>query len=257
MIVKTEAVVLKSMRYHETSKIVTFYTQKFGKIRGIAKGARGPKSKFGGALEPITHVSLVIYKRQNREFHTISDCEIIQHFPRIRSDLEKISIAFSVIESLNAVMHDEEKNERVFDLVVDVLSAIDRATKNIQNVLYYYRLHLLDLMGFKPNFQTCVGCRKSLFGNVSDSTLVTLIASKGGFLCVDCSRGSSEKYQLSIATTRILQLLSRISVEKLTTIELSDVSKIEVEEALRNYSRYHLAAEGKLRAERVLKRLAG
>ena len=63
MIAKTEAVVLRSMKYRETSRIVSFYTKQFGKISGIVKGARSPKNAFGSALQPMSHVSLVLYKK--------------------------------------------------------------------------------------------------------------------------------------------------------------------------------------------------
>ena len=73
MITKSEAIVLKSMDFRDSSKIVTFYTRSFGKLKGIAKGARQMKSKFGAALEPITRVSLVLYKKEHRDLQLISE----------------------------------------------------------------------------------------------------------------------------------------------------------------------------------------
>jgi DNA repair protein RecO (recombination protein O) len=78
MITKTEAVVLKSMNYRDSSKIVTFYTRGFGKVKCIAKGARQMKSKFGAGLEPITNVSLVLYKKEHRELQLVSQCDAIK-----------------------------------------------------------------------------------------------------------------------------------------------------------------------------------
>ena len=63
MIVSTDAIVLRSMKYGETSKIVTLYSKKFGKIKVIAKGARSAKSKFGASLEPMMHSSVIFYKK--------------------------------------------------------------------------------------------------------------------------------------------------------------------------------------------------
>jgi len=256
MIVKTEAVVVKSMRYRETSKIVTFYTEKFGKIKGIAKGARAPKSKFGAALEPMTHVSLVIYKREGRELHTVSDCDIIRYFPRLRSDLDKLSAGFAVLDFLDAAMHDEERNEKVYHLLVDTLGAIETATKNVESLLYWYRLQFLDFMGFKPNFQTCIRCKKLLFGNVSDSDTLPFEVRRGGFLCLECSRRFPKGQLISVKTAKILQDLSRRHLSEVTTFEVSDVSKREVEGLLKWYARFHLAGTEKSRADRVLPKMA-
>ena len=71
MIVKTDAIVLKSMRFRETSKIVTFYTRRYGKIAAVAKGARETKNKFGAALEPMTGVNLVFYKKEQRDLQLV------------------------------------------------------------------------------------------------------------------------------------------------------------------------------------------
>ena len=65
-IAKTEAIVLKSMKYRETSKIVTFYTKQFGKITGLVKSARSAKNKFGSSLNLFSHIELVIYKKEGK-----------------------------------------------------------------------------------------------------------------------------------------------------------------------------------------------
>ena len=256
MIVKTEAVVLKSMRYRETSKIVTFYTKAFGKLSGIAKGARALKNKFGAALEPMTYVSLVLYKKEHRELQLISQCDIVKLFPRLQSDLEKISVGLVVVELINAAMHSEERNEQGFHLVVEVLDELDRATKNFQNVLYYFRLHLLDLMGFRPNFQTCARCKKRLFQDLSDDTEVHFEPKSGGFLCNACSRQYARKMRLQFRSVRFLRDLLQIPLSKVTTVGVPEVSKKEIEEALGLYERFHLVGVEKLKTPGVVKSLA-
>ena len=256
MIVKTEAVVLKAIRYRETSKIVTFYTEKFGKLKGMVKGAVAPKSKFGAALEPMSYVSLVLYKKENRDLHLVSQCDLVKLLPRLHSNLEKIAAGLTVVELINAAMHNEETNEPAFLLLLGILSELDRATKNVENVLYYFRLHLLDLMGFRPNFQTCVRCRKRLLKTLSDQATVSFDAFRGGLLCSPCSQGFSRRLRLSIQTIKTIQEFFRIPLTKVTTVEVSEVSKKEMDEVLRTYARYHLTGLEKLRTEAVLKKLA-
>ena len=96
-IVKTEAVVLKSMKYRETSKIITFYTRDFGKVKAIAKGARQPKNKFGSSLEPMSYVLVVLYRKEHRDLQLISQCDLIKTFRHLSEDLDKMAVCMSAI----------------------------------------------------------------------------------------------------------------------------------------------------------------
>ena len=98
MIVSTEAVILKTMKYRDTSRIVTLYTRDFGRLSVIAKGARSRNNKFGASLEPLSHVSAVLYKNEHRDLHLLSKCEISTQFRRIPEDLERLSTAMAIIE---------------------------------------------------------------------------------------------------------------------------------------------------------------
>src|SRR3989304_672478 len=105
MIVSTDAIVLRSMKYGDTSKIVTLYSRKYGKIKVIAKGARSAKSKYGASLEPMTHSSIVIYKTEHRELHLLSKCEIASPFHKLNDDGDKMVVGLALVEIVNMVMH--------------------------------------------------------------------------------------------------------------------------------------------------------
>jgi DNA repair protein RecO (recombination protein O) len=256
MIVKTEALVLKSRRYRETSKIVTFYSQKFGKIKGVAKGARETKSKFGAALEPMTHVSIVLYKKEHRDLHMISQSEIVRLFPRLHSDLTRITAGLSVAELIDAAMHDEEPNEPVFRLVIEVMSELDTATKNLENVLYSFRLRLLDLMGFKPDFQACVRCKKRLVKLTSDNKTIQFDAQAGGIVCRSCSIRFPRRVNLTLRTVRILRELQGGALSHVAEVEIPEPSRKEIEEILKTYTKIHLAGVERLKTEGLSKKLA-
>src|SRR5436309_2774306 len=133
-IVTTDAIVLKSMKYRETSKIVAFYTRKFGKISAIVKGARRSKSKYGSSLEPMSYVSVVIYKKEGRELQTVSQCDVMKPFRHLADDLDKIAVGLSVIELVSIVAHEEEENTLLFLLVIDIMAALNDATRNPSNL---------------------------------------------------------------------------------------------------------------------------
>ena len=90
MLTKTEAVVLKAVKYRETSKIVTLYTKKFGKINAVAKGAMLTTSKFGASLEPMSYILAVLYKKETREVQFLSQADLIKPFLSLYSDYNKM-----------------------------------------------------------------------------------------------------------------------------------------------------------------------
>ena len=77
MIESTDAIVLRAIKYGDTSKIVTLYTRRFGKVAVIAKGARSAKSKFGSALEPMSLIQAVFYRKENREVQLLSQADLL------------------------------------------------------------------------------------------------------------------------------------------------------------------------------------
>ena len=90
---KTRAIVLKSIKLSETDKLVTFMTERYGKIKCAAKAARRPKNRFGAALEPLSFIQLIYFGKEHQDIFQLNHCDIIQSFQGIREDLSKIYTA--------------------------------------------------------------------------------------------------------------------------------------------------------------------
>ena len=252
MIVKTEAIVLRSRKFRETSKILNFYTKEFGKLSVIAKGSRGPKSKFGASLQPLNHVSVVFYKNDNRELHLLTQCDSVTRFPRLAEDLDKFAAAMSVVEMVESVAHDEERNEQLFDLALSVLSAINDAGKNSGNVQLYFELHLSDVLGFRPNFHTCLSCGVPLDDGHVGTKGSELRLGNGGALCGSCSGRAGAYSSISLGALRILQRLQEIGEpEGATAMTLSEHQTVEVRITLRQYLQSHVGGLQRLKAQAV------
>jgi len=252
MIVKTDAIVLRSRKYRETSKILHLYTREFGKLSVIAKGARGPKSKFGAALQPMTHVCAVLYKHDQRELHLLSQCDGVTRFPNLTEDLDKFAAAMSVIELLEFVAHDEERNDQLFDLALGSLRAVNEAQKNARNVQYYFELHLSDVLGFRPNFHACLSCGKHLDAELVGTKGGELRLGNGGVLCSGCSESAGSRGTISFGALRILQRFQdtndpmAVTQTKLTVHQMEEVRTI-----LRQYLESHVGGLHKLKAQSV------
>jgi DNA repair protein RecO (recombination protein O) len=249
-IVKTDAIVLKAIKYREASKIVTFYTRQFGKISAIAKGARRATSKYGSSLDPLSYVSLVLYKKEGREIQTLSQCDLMKSFRHLYEDLDKMAAGMAILELVTVVTHEQEKNLPLFNLLVESLTAVNNATKNPSSLLYVFEFQLARVLGFQPSFGNCISCGKPVVREGADRIEYHL--EQGGPLCGSCGIVPGSKITLNGS---VFQLLSRMSLNtKVTTdvnIEIDKKSQREIENFLRSFLQFHVSGIRPLKSEKV------
>ena len=111
---KTEAIVLRTIKFSESSLIVTFFTREHGKIAVIAKGARKPKSRFSGMLSPGQILHVVYYFKPTRSVQTLAESDFAKKLMNIRVDITKMALCSSVLELASYLVHDNEKNLAMF-----------------------------------------------------------------------------------------------------------------------------------------------
>lgn len=241
MIVSTEAVVLRARKFSDTSKIVVLYTKEFGKLSVIAKGARDRRSKFGSSLEPMSCVSAVFYKKEHRELHLLSKCELVRTLQHVGDRIDRMATAIGIIELVEAVAHDEERNEPLFALLVQSLEAVNGATKNAQNALYYFEMRLSGILGFAPNFMACLQCGTVLDEQAVGAEGAGLLLQRGAAVCTPCSREVVVEGMASMAVLKVLQRLQEISTpEAATRMTLNSGVQQVVGMTLRRYLERHV-----------------
>jgi len=235
------------MKYRDTSKIVTFYTKEYGKLKGIAKGARTAKNKFGSALEPMTLSMLVIYKKEHRDLHLISQCDAIDPFMNLTEDLDRMTTSLAVIELINQVTHDEERNPALFTLLSETLSALNLSLKNYSSYLHAFRLRLASLFGYSPNFEICGECKKPLIIGDGEKQFAVQVA-RGAIFCNSCySINDSSKiigqdtaiFPVSAQVVQIMRRLMKAQIASLGNLEFDIQTGNQIDELLRLYLRYH------------------
>ena len=122
---KTTGFVLRCLNYGESDLIITFYSNDFGKLTGIAKGAKRSKKRFVNVFEPFS-LTNIIFSRKNRDVLAfIESCEIIDHYNSIRQDLEKTLIASYFIDLADHFSPEGKKNEKIFELLQNFLALLD------------------------------------------------------------------------------------------------------------------------------------
>jgi DNA repair protein RecO (recombination protein O) len=250
-IVKTEAIVLRSRKYRESSKMLTLYTKEFGTMTALLKGVRRASAKFPKAIDPLSYVSVVLYTKVNREVQTISQCDLNNTFPKIVEDLDKLSIALMMIELTTVSAHGHEKNLLLFTLLVEVLEALNHATKNLKNVLYTFEIGLAESLGYHPTFDRCISCGK-LVPNIDSDVKIEYHLDKGGPLCNKCRAiQQGHKTNVSIRALQVLQELRNMGMSNMIEVEIAKELQQEVDTLLWSYLRYHVSGIVQLKSRRV------
>jgi DNA repair protein RecO (recombination protein O) len=175
---RDHGVVLRTHKLGEADRIVSLVTREHGKVRAVAKGVRKTKSRFGGRLEPMGHVSLLLY--EGRELDVITQAESVDQFRPIREDLDRLSRAHSMLEAVDQVAQERERNPELYQLLLGALRTL--AGRDTPLVVAGFFWKLLALEGYQPLLDACVTCGV-------EEGLVAFDVEEGGVLCNDCRRG--------------------------------------------------------------------
>ena len=179
MLYRDHGIVLRTHKLGEADRIVSFVTERHGKVRAVAKGVRKTKSKFGARLEPTSHVALQLY--EGRELDIVTQAESIDHFKAIRDDLDRLTRAVTLLEAVDQISLEREPNPDLYRMLLGALRTL--ADRNSALVVAGFHWKLLALEGFRPVVEHCVACE-------STAGLVAFDPDEGGVLCTEHRRGT-------------------------------------------------------------------
>jgi DNA repair protein RecO (recombination protein O) len=183
---KTEAVVLRSFRLGEADRIIHLYTLEHGRVNAVAKGVRKTTSRFGGRLEPLSHVELVLH-RGSSELETVTGVQLVRAHQAARADYYQLSVGLIGAEAMLRLFHEQEANERAFAAVVRFLDLLDETPHAadrpaLDPLGLSFQLKLLWLSGYLPHLTSCAEC------GAADASLVGYSPRAGGAVCGACAR---------------------------------------------------------------------
>jgi DNA repair protein RecO (recombination protein O) len=182
---KTEAVVLRSMRFSEADQILHLYTAGRGRVGAIAKGVRKTKSRFGARLEPLSHVELMLHEGSG-ELLTITGVELIRSHRAAREHPYRLNVGLIGAEAMLRLFGEPEANDRAFAALTRFLDLLDDAPPAgtrpaLDPLALSFQLKLLWVAGYLPHLTSCVEC-------ASAAELVGFSARAGGAVCAAHAR---------------------------------------------------------------------
>ena len=210
----TEAIVLRSMRFGEADRVLHLYTLDRGRVGAVAKGIRRTKSRFGGRLEPMSHVELVLHEGRG-ELQTITGVQLVRAHSAARDGHYRLSVGFVGLEAVLKLFPEQEGNDRAFVALARFLDLLDEVEARdgrpaLDPLVLAFQLKLLWLAGYLPHLTSCSECG-------AEAGLVGYSPRAGGAVCGNCR---ADAIPLSAAGLRGIEALLRAPLADAGTVEL-------------------------------------
>jgi DNA repair protein RecO (recombination protein O) len=237
---QTEAIIIKKVKLGEADRILTLFTPALGKIQGVARGVRRPKSKLAGHLELLTY-SQVSFAR-GRNLDVIIGSQTIESFLPLKSNLTLTSLALYLAELVEQFTVEHVENQPLFALLLATMHHLAQGGER-ELALRHFELRLLELSGYRPELMECVACHQAL-----KPVANYFCPQAGGALCPACRASQPFTYPISLNALKVLRWLQ--------ASELGMVDKLKIDAALAREMEMLLRAYLKCLLERELKSTA-
>lgn len=244
---RTQAIVLGHFEYGEADRILKLYTLEKGKVSAIAKSVRKISSRKAGHLEPFTHVNLFLAKGRNLDI--ITQAEAVNPRIGLREDLNLVVLASYVVEVLDRFTYEEGPNTGLFRLLTHTLNRLE-TRENVETVIRYYEIRLLDLLGYRPQLFACIDCGEAV--REEDQFFSPLA---GGVACPKCGRVRAEAWPITKDVLRYMRHFQRSDWKALSSIVIPGEILNGMTSLIESYFTYLL--ESKLNTPDFLRKVRG
>ena len=245
-LLKTKAIVVNSIRWKESSKIVTVYSEEFGRIKLIARGALRKGNSLAGKIETFFLIEAVLDIKKNRTLNLIKEADVLDTYPEIRLNMKLFPFGFSLIEILNQVLDETHPDPIFFNFVLVMLNTL-KISKSPEVILIYFLLKLSSYLGFKPFLEKCES------GDVNQcSSKVLLSMSNGRVSCKNCASNSIHPIAMDRGQFFFLKSLQQVNHHRIKNHEKFRSDSFQIINIILRYINFHLDKEIKVKSLQLL-----
>jgi len=251
--IKDQALILRTIRHGETSRVATLFCAELGKVAVMAKGARsGKPGATGGALDAPCLAEVVIHFKSSRSVQILGQIMPVTAFPSIKDDVTLTAYAAVISELVYRGFTDSENNRPAFNAAVSALRTLDSNISDPRVTLWEFLLALAEALGFGLDPFTCPECgaRPADLGVRN-----LLLFDAGAIICRNCGRTEGEAVALSGETVSIMRLAARGGARS-GRLKYSSQARSELTGALLKHLRRHHPGYQSLQSLEMLERLA-
>lgn len=238
MYIVTDAIVLKRVKVSDYDKILLLFTRKAGKMSVAVKGSQNPKSKMASGSHPFVYGEFSLNK--GGRMSSVTSIDVKESFYKLREDLDKLTIASYFLELVNNVIVENVTNNRLFDILLNHLSAIEKSTSVEQSHLLkiVFELKLLDSIGLRPEMYSCVNCGNEDYDNPKFSV------ADGGVICENCYSSYPEAPKIGHVIPKLIPFLVTHDLNQILETDIDNVLVKKIDYILNQFLLYHLEKKG-------------
>jgi DNA repair protein RecO (recombination protein O) len=236
---RTLGFVFKKEERGEADQIFKIFTKDFGKIEVLGKGIRKISSKLRSQID-IFYLSEIEFV-QGKIHKRLTDALLIEKFKNLRKSFKRLSIAYQICEVLDKLIKGEERDERIWDLILETFKNFDNpnlpfAICNLQ--YYYFFWNLVSILGERPELYSCCFCQKKLRpGKIYFSE------KEGGTICPICFQKTNEGREISQNLVKILRIILEKDFDFLKRLKIQEKEFEELSKISDSYFRFLLENE--------------
>lgn len=244
MLKELDGIVLKSRDYGETHKIITMYTEQLGKMTALCRGANKPKSRLSAVSQPFIYGNFFTYL-SSKGLSTVQQATVKQSFRSIREDIIKTAYAAYIVELLEKVVDERERDPFIFEQLTQTLQWINDKKDYFIPVMMF-ELKMFKKGGFLPIIDSCVRCNQT-------EDLQAFSVFEGGLLCANCSHIDPHARTIAPALVRMLPILAHVPIERVGNISVKQENIHLLRQLLDEY--YERYGGYRLKSKRFLQQM--
>jgi DNA repair protein RecO (recombination protein O) len=225
MLMKTEGIIIRTIDYGESNKIITLFTNEAGKLGVMARGAKKPKSRLSSISQLFTYGQFLIQKGTG--LGMLNQGEMIDSYRNIRKDIFHTAYAAYMVEMLDKLTDEGKPSPALFLFLQRSLQLLNEGA-DPEVLKFIFEVKMLRIAGISPEVDLCSNCRRAE-GDFSFSI------KEGGFLCHRCAGIDPYRIKISAAAAKLLRLFYHIDINRLGTISVKDQTKAQLKHVLTTY----------------------
>lgn len=227
IIVNTQGIVLRAVKYKENDLILTIFTRKLGKISAIAKGARRTKSALLSSCQVFAYSTFTLKKQNN--IYRVTQAEIIKTFYQISYNIDIFSYATYILQLIDHNIEEDTTNNRMFVLLAQTLYLLSQEEPDTLFIKNAFELKFLDYIGFRPIVDRCSNCASK---NLTNSVFNVY---EGGVICEKCKNFFNYNIKIDLTTIRLMEYILNNNILTCNKAKISKYILKELDKILKKY----------------------
>jgi DNA repair protein RecO (recombination protein O) len=239
--IRTEALILRSVDFGESDRILHLLVPEIGRLPVIAKGARRSVRRFSGTLDLFNHVKIQVDIRRPNSLARLDQASLIDPFIAMRSESARFALGCYLLELFDRLAPERGARtdmQRLFSFALEALRMVAERAPDLR-LRTLIELRALDALGLRPEFSRCVRCGSAPAGR----SPIGFHVAEGGVLCDPCCAQTDGIPRVHPGTLRALEQGLRLDFERLDRLAMSGPSLAEAHQLLTRFQRFHLGVE--------------